>query len=286
MGTIVQKVERLLQRLVGPSVALNVAAQQGACVRADAAQLEQVLVNLVANARDAMPAGGGIDVRVATELRADQSQWALLEVEDRGVGIAPEVLRHIFEPFFSTKVNGTGLGLASSYGVVKQHGGEIDVHSELGRGTLVRVHLPCVPDPVSVVANPTPVPRGRGCVLLVDDDENVRATTARLLQKMGYQVLVAPDGASALELARSHAGALDVLLCDVVMPGRCGPDVARDVLGVSPETRVLFISGYPQGAEGALARHAFLQKPYTRASLAEKLDALRASPPRRGQTKL
>jgi PAS domain S-box-containing protein len=282
VGALVQKVERLLQRLVGPSVELTISVQQGARVRADAAQLEQVLVNLVANARDAMPDGGRIDVRVATALRPDQSQWAFLEVEDRGVGIAPEVLRHIFEPFFSTKVNGTGLGLASSYGVVKQHGGDIDVQSAQGKGTLVRVCLPCVPEPVSPAVNVAEVPSGRGCVLLVDDDENVRTTTARLLHRMGYQVLVAADGAAALELARRHMGKIDVLLCDVAMPGRSGPEVARDVLEVSPEIRVLFISGYPQGAEGALAHHAFLQKPYTRAMLGEKLDALRASPhPRR-----
>jgi len=283
VGSLVQKVERLLQRLVGPSVELAITAQQGARVRADAAQLEQVLVNLVANARDAMPEGGRIDVRVATALRADQRQWALLEVEDRGVGIAPEILRHVFEPFFSTKVNGTGLGLASSYGVVKQHGGDIDVQTEQGRGTLVRVCLPCVPDPVSGAANVALAPRGRGCILLVDDDENVRATTARLLHSMGYQVLIAGDGAGALELARRHVGEIDVLLCDVAMPGRSGPEVARDVLAVRPETRVLFISGYPQGAESALARHAFLQKPYTRASLGQKLDALRASPAHRDE---
>ena len=141
-----------------------------------------MLVNLVANARDALPGGGRIDVRVATALRADQSQWALLEVEDHGIGIAPEVLRHIFEPIISTKVNGTGLGLASSYGVVKQHGGDIDVQSQLGRGTLVRVCLPCVPEPVSGAVKIAPAPSGRGCILLVDDDESVRATTMRLLR--------------------------------------------------------------------------------------------------------
>ncbi|HEU4579828.1 MAG TPA: ATP-binding protein [Polyangiaceae bacterium] len=273
VGTLVLKVERLLQRLVGPGVELAISAEPGARVRADAAQLEQVLVNLVVNARDAMPGGGRLEVRVATDSRSSSCQ---LEVEDRGVGIAPDALRHVFEPFFSTKVNGTGLGLASSYGVIKQHGGEIHVQSQVGHGTLVRVSLPCVPDPPSARSGDAPLTAAQGCVLLVDDDESVRSTTSRLLQSMGYRVLIASDGAGALALARTHAGPIDVLVCDVAMPGRSGPEVAREVLAVRPETRVLFISGYPQGAESEIARHAFLQKPYTRASLAEKLGALRA----------
>jgi PAS domain S-box-containing protein len=273
VGTLVLQVERLLQRLVGPGVELAISAEPGARVRADAAQLEQVLVNLVVNARDAMPGGGRLEVRVATDSRSSSCQ---LEVEDRGVGIAPDALRHVFEPFFSTKVNGTGLGLASSYGVIKQHGGEIHVQSRVGHGTLVRVSLPCVPDPPSARSGDAPLTAAQGCVLLVDDDESVRSTTSRLLQSMGYRVLIASDGAGALALARTHAGPIDVLVCDVAMPGRSGPEVAREVLSVRPETRVLFISGYPQGAESEIARHAFLQKPYTRASLAEKLGALRA----------
>jgi PAS domain S-box-containing protein len=277
VGSLVLKVQRLLQRLVGPGVELSISAQPGARVRADAAQLEQVLVNLVVNARDAMPNGGRLEVRVATDTRGSQPQQVWLEVEDQGVGIAPEVLRHVFEPFFSTKVNGTGLGLASSYGVIKQHGGDIHVQSELGRGTLVRVSLPCVPEPPIARSSEAPLTAAHGCVLLVDDDESVRGTTGRLLQSMGYRVLIAADGARALELARSHAGQIDVLVCDVAMPGRSGPEVARDVLAVSPETRVLFISGYPQGAESEIACHAFLQKPYTRASLAEQLNALRGA---------
>jgi two-component system cell cycle sensor histidine kinase/response regulator CckA len=272
VGELVQKVERLLQRLVGPSVELAIAAERGVRVRADAAQLEQVLVNLVANARDAMPEGGRLDLRVAGRTRADQSRWVQIEVQDRGVGITPDVLRHVFEPFFTTKAKGTGLGLASSYGVVKQHGGDIDVQTEVGHGTSVCVSLPRVLEPASDAPTPTPLVGGEGCVLLVDDDEKVRATTGRLLQSIGYRVLFAADSVSALELARCHAGAIDVLVCDVAMPGRSGPEVARDVLGVSPATRVLFISGYPQGAD--MASHAFLQKPYSRASLAEKLSTL------------
>jgi PAS domain S-box-containing protein len=276
VSSLVLKIERLLQRLVGPSVELAISAPPGACVRADAAQLEQVLVNLVVNARDAMPSGGRLDVRVAADTEAAEPQvW--LEVEDRGVGIAPEVLRHVFEPFFSTKAHGTGLGLASSYGVIKQHGGDIHVQSEVGRGTLVRVSLPWVPEPSATRASEAPPFSGRGCVLLLDDDEQVRCTTGRLLQSMGYRVLLAADAARALELARTHAGEIDVLVCDVAMPGRSGPEVARELLAVSPATRVLLISGYPQGAESEIARHAFLQKPYTRASLAEKLNALRGA---------
>lgn len=281
VGALVTKVERLLARLVGPGLELVIAAGPGLCVRADAAQLEQVLVNLVANARDAMPSGGRIDVRVAMASDGERRDWIQIEVEDRGTGIDRETLRQVFDPFFTTKAHGTGLGLASAYGVIKQHGGDISVESEVGRGTCFRVSLPRVPArEAPLLAAPTLV-AGKGCVLVVDDDDAVRNTTGRMLESMGYAVRLANGSASAVELARQHAD-IDVLLCDVSMPGQSGPEVARQVLEVRPATRVLFISGYPQGEDIPLPRHAFLQKPFTRASLGAKLRALGSASTARG----
>jgi two-component system, cell cycle sensor histidine kinase and response regulator CckA len=274
VGALVAKVERLLARLVGPNVELVIAAGQGLCVRADAAQLEQVLVNLVANARDAMPSGGRIDVRVAALRDGDDREWIQIEVADQGVGIEPETLRQVFDPFFTTKAHGTGLGLASCYGVIKQHGGDIGVESEVGRGACFRVSLPRVGARVAPVLATPAVLAGTGRVLVVDDDDAVRNTTGRMLKSMGYDVLLASDARSAVDLARQHSAAIDVLLCDIAMPGRSGPEVAREVLEVSPDTRVLFISGYQQGGDASLARHSFLQKPFTRAALGAKLRAL------------
>jgi len=275
VGALVAKVERLLTRLVGPRIELSIAAGTALCVRADAAQLEQVLVNLVANARDAMPDGGRVDVRVGGTLDAERRGWVQIEVEDQGVGIASETLRHLFEPFFSTKAHGTGLGLASSYGVIKQHGGDIGVESDVGRGTRFCISLPRVPAREAYVPVAPAVASGTGRVLVVDDDDAVRSTTGRMLQSMGYDVLLASDADRALELAREHAGAIDVLLCDIAMPGRSGPEVAREVLALSPSTRVLFVSGYQEGTDTTLSRHSFLQKPFTRASLGAKLGALK-----------
>ncbi len=273
VGALVTKVERLLARLVGPSLELTISAGNALCVRADAAQLEQVLVNLVANARDAMPSGGRIDVRVAVASDRGCKDWIQIEVQDQGVGIDRETLRHVFDPFFTTKAHGTGLGLASCYGVIKQHGGDISVESEVGRGTCFRVSLPRVgAREAPVLATPSVV-TGTGRVLCVDDDDAVRNTTGRMLKSMGYEVLLASDAPSAVELARQHSD-IDVLLCDIAMPGRSGPEVARDVLEVSPGTRVLFISGYQQGGDASLSHHSFLQKPFTRAALGAKLSAL------------
>jgi signal transduction histidine kinase/CheY-like chemotaxis protein len=278
VAALVAKVERLLRRLVGPTIELIIEAEGGLTVHADAAQLEQVLVNLAVNSRDAMPAGGVLSVRVrADRLRLDldhEREVVVLEVEDQGIGMDAETIRHVFDPFFTTKDSGTGLGLASSYGIVRQHGGDILVDSELGRGARFRVVLPRTMRSGSVRAGKAREAVGAGCVLLVDDDESVRSTTARMLKSLGYDVVLAKSGEEALAIADAHPLPIDVLVCDVAMPERSGPEVARDVARLRPRIRTLLVSGYPEGAEDSLPGAAFLQKPYTRAALGEKLFAL------------
>jgi PAS domain S-box-containing protein len=278
VAALVTKVERLLQRLVGPTIELMIEAEQGLNVRADAAQLEQVLVNLVVNARDAMPGGGVLNLKVhADRLKLDvERDVVVLEVTDQGNGMDPDTIRHVFDPFFTTKDTGTGLGLASSYGIVQQHGGDILVDSEVGRGARFRVVLPRCESVGSVRVEAITKTNGAGCVLVVDDEDSVRNTTARILKSLGYDVVLARSGDEAVSIAESHPLPIDVLLCDVAMPDRSGPDVAREVTRVRPNIRTLFVSGYPEGVENSMANAAFLQKPYTRAALGAKLLALAA----------
>lgn len=279
LARLVQQVERLLRRLVGPTIALALdlsTRDEGLHVFADAAQLEQVLVNLVVNARDAMPNGGRVTVSLDTERDEAGAPWVVLTVADEGSGIQSQHLAHVFDPFFTTKPAGTGLGLASSYGVVKAHGGSISVVSEPGRGATFTVKLPRV-TPEQAAFTPTPASvTGRGLVLVVDDDDAVRSSTARMLQTLGYEVLTAASGAEAEALVKARDAKLDVLVCDLAMPNRSGPEVARSLTNLYPDLKVLFVSGYPRGAERELPAESFLQKPYDRDTLARKLAALRA----------
>ena len=274
LSLAIAKVDRLLRRLVGPTIRLDINAEPGLQVRADAAQLEQVLVNLVVNARDAMPNGGALDVRVRGDCRGT-AEVVVLEVEDHGVGMDSSTLGRLFDPFFSTKEKGTGLGLASSYGIVQQHGGDISVDSAPGSGARFRVVLPRVREAPVRPAAPVVEAAASGRVLLVDDDDAVRATTLRLLKSLGYEAVGARDGDEAVRIARTHAAPLDIMLCDIAMPGRSGPEVARDVAQIRPDIRILFVSGYPEGGEDTVAASGFLQKPFTRAALGAKLAALR-----------
>lgn len=277
---LVRKVERLLRRLVGPTVELVIdighADAFGLHVFADAAQLEQVLVNLVVNARDAMPRGGRVTVALGMEEADDRRAWVTLAVTDQGSGIQSQHLPHVFDPFFTTKPTGTGLGLASSYGVVKAHGGTISVESEPGRGATFKVKLPRVTPARVPTRSPGASRGGRGRVLVVDDDDAVRTSTARMLQTLGYEVLTAASGGEAEALARAGSGKLDLLVCDLAMPNRSGPDVARSLVQLHPGLKVLFVSGYPRGAERELPAESFLQKPYDRDTLARKLATLGA----------
>ncbi|MES1184910.1 MAG: ATP-binding protein [Myxococcales bacterium] len=281
VGALVMKVERLLRRLVGPTIDLLLETPEpetGLYVRADAAQLEQVLVNLVINARDAMPEGGRVCVRV--ELGQGEprpGEWVVLEVRDHGRGIDSQHLPHVFDPFFTTKESGTGLGLASSYGVVQAHGGSITVESEPGRGACFRVSLPRVRGELSETASAPRSAGARGRVLVVDDDTAVRVSTTRMLRTLGYEVLTAANGAEAEALASRRDGKLDVLVCDLAMPSKSGPEVAQLIRHIYPDIKVLFVSGYPRGVERELPAESFLQKPYDRETLARKLAALAAT---------
>jgi two-component system, cell cycle sensor histidine kinase and response regulator CckA len=282
VGALVKKVERLLRRLVGPTIDLVIetpeAGGAGLYVRADAAQLEQVLINLVINARDAMPEGGRVNVKLGVATAdAPPGEWIVLEVRDQGCGIETEHLAHVFDPFFTTKETGTGLGLASSYGVVQTHGGTITVESEPGRGACFKVSLPRVAPELAKTAQARS-DQGRGRVLVVDDDAAVRTSTTRMLQTLGYEVLAAADGAEAEALVERRDIELDLLVCDLAMPNKSGPEVAKSIRNIYPGIKVLFVSGYPRGAERELPAESFLQKPYDRDALARKLAALAPIP--------
>jgi len=271
LGALVGKVERLLRRLVGPQIELSFSLADGAWVHADAAQLEQVIVNLVANARDAMPNGGPVSVVLSV-----MPERVVLEVADHGSGMDENTRAHAFDPFFTTKTTGTGLGLASCYGIVQQHGGDIDVESEPGSGTRFRVQLPRATAPVPEAAKAIEKSEASvGTILVIDDDAVVRRTAVRLLRSLGYDVLVASGGEEAVALVSAYEGPIDAVLCDVAMPARSGLEVATDLRHIRPALRVLFVSGYSDTDLGPpTAGTAFLAKPYTRTDLAARLRQL------------
>jgi len=258
-------------------------------VRGDPGQIEQVLVNLVVNARDAMPSGGRIHIELdeveldggAGESRAAGAtgRYVRLSVADTGSGMTPDVVAQIFEPFFTTKDEGkgTGLGLATVYAIVQQGGGTIEVESQPGAGTTFRICLPQVAD-LDAVEVPhrdvRPASRGVETILLVEDDERVRALVGSVLRKSGYLVLEAAQGEPALDIARAYAAPIHLLLTDVVMPGMSGRVLSERVTSLRSETRVLFMSGYSDDAmlrHGIEAGSQFLQKPFSIDALAAKI---------------
>jgi two-component system cell cycle sensor histidine kinase/response regulator CckA len=296
-NALIENLENMLRRLIPEDVKLVTVLEPAAWkVRADAGQLEQVIMNLAVNARDAMPEGGTLTIETKNA-RLDASDapeietlrpgdFAMLAVTDTGVGMSAETQSHIFEPFFTTKGvgKGTGLGLATVYGIVKQSGGFIWVKSEPGFGTSFKIYLPRVEATLDDSGSPKPPEGAAGgseTVLLVEDEQAVRALARKLLERLGYKVLEAGNGTAALETARQHAGPIHVLLTDVVMPGLSGVDLAARVVALRPDTKVLFMSGY---TNDAIVRHGlvhegghFLQKPFTPDALARKLrEALHA----------
>jgi CheY-like chemotaxis protein len=286
----VARVNELLTRLIGEDVELIAElAPSVHPIEADAGQLEQVIVNLAVNARDAMPAGGRLIIATANiEAGAVDAEHlpdlkpcdhVMLSVSDSGEGMTPETLHQIFEPFFTTKEEGkgTGLGLATAFGIVKQSGGDIRVESEPGVGTRFEIYLPRAEAPVVRLAPAAPVPRapsGTETILLVEDEEQVRRLVGNALRSFGYAVLEAAHGEEALELAEATAH-IDLLLTDIVMPGLNGHELAQRLVDSRPGLRVLFTSGYPADAalrEGiAAARAAYLEKPYLPDELARKI---------------
>ncbi len=290
LNRVVDGLRKMLGRLLGEDVTLDLSLGAApATFRADPSQIEQILVNLAVNARDAMPNGGRLQIETSTvHLERDSSRrpsttqsgtYVRLRVSDSGVGMSEEVKRHLFEPFFTTKASGrgTGFGLAMVYGAVQQNQGEIEVYSEVGWGTTFCVHFPCVEQtPEPPVAMPrSPASFAGVTVLVVEDEAMVRRLCVAALEQLGCVALAAPDGESAIELARRHPGALDVLLTDVILPGINGHDLARKIQQERPEITVIFSSGYPENViahRGVLEPGLFfIGKPYTKAQLGAKL---------------
>jgi CheY-like chemotaxis protein len=287
----------MLNRLIGDDIeVVSVPRDDLGTIKADPVQIEQVLMNLVANARDAMLQGGKITITTANveldETNARQhplakpGPYVMLAVTDTGVGIDKETQPHIFEPFFSTKETGkgTGLGLATVFGIVKQSGGTISLHSEPGHGTTFKVYFPRHDESpvVSQEEKEMPVRLGSETLLLVDDAGPLRELTRRLLEDSGYTVLASGSPLEAIRIADQHKGALPLLITDVVMPGLSGPALAERVTAARPETRVLYTSGYTDDAiypHGKLGPNcAFLEKPFTRDDLMRKVRELLDSP--------
>ncbi len=288
---VVVNMDKLLRRLLGEDVELRtVLAPDLAAVKADPSQLEQIVLNLAVNARDAMPNGGKLTIEtqnveldqeyVRGHLSAQPGPYVMLAVSDTGVGMDAATQARIFEPFFTTKEQGkgTGLGLATVYGIVKQSGGWIWVYSEPGHGTSFKIYLPRVAEAVAPAA-PSPVPpvsvRGSETVLLVEDDEMIRKLVQKVLKANGYTVLVAASGGDAERVAGQHEGPIHLLMTDVVMPGLNGREVAQRLTAARAGIRVLYLSGY---TDDAIVHHgvldpgvAFLQKPFTPAVLGRKV---------------
>jgi PAS domain S-box-containing protein len=294
----VRNLDSMLRRLIREDIDLVLElTPQPIAVRSDPGQLEQVVLNLVVNARDAMPQSGRITIRsaaVVLDARQPENQppappgsYVHLAVSDTGGGLSDEARAHLFEPFFTTKElgKGTGLGLATVYGIVKQNGGFIYVDSSPGAGTTVRIYLPPAVGPVPTPEAPTPMPvteKGSETVLLVEDEAAVRQFARRALEANGYCVLPAADGTEALALAERHPGPIHVLLTDVVMPGMGGPELATRLAQRRPTVRVLFSSGYTDDAtvlQGVReAGTAFLQKPFAPEDLIRKLREVLSAP--------
>jgi PAS domain S-box-containing protein len=279
LNATVVDMDMMLRRVIGEDVELVAMLDPGlAPVRADPTQLEQVILNLVVNARDAMPNGGSMTIETANVTADEGAAFVELRLTDTGIGMGPAELRQLFDPFFTTKEGGTGLGLATVYGIVDQSGGRIEVESSPGLGASFRILLPAAADAVDA---PEPEPQapapasGEETVLLVEDEAIVRRLVAEILESNGYAVLQAGDGPSALELLRRHTGGVDLLLTDVVMPGMSGPDVAAAVATMRPGTHVLYISGYTDSAidhHGVLEPGiAYLPKPFSADDLSRKV---------------
>jgi two-component system, cell cycle sensor histidine kinase and response regulator CckA len=298
LNTIVIDTEKMLQRLLGENIELKTVLDPTlGLVKADQGQIEQVIINLAVNARDAMPEGGKLTIATANVEVDDNyvrqhapmstGSFVALTITDTGAGMDAEVQAHIFEPFFTTKERGkgTGLGLATVYGVVKQSGGFIWVQSEPGQGSTFRVLLPRIEESVGTVARdsrPSESWKGSETILLTEDEESLRGLILDMLSENGYAVLEAANATEAMEIARQARGKIDLLLTDVVMPGLGGPELADQLVALYPKIKVLYISGYTEFAapqsKFLQQGRPLLQKPFTQQSLARKIrDVLKDS---------
>jgi signal transduction histidine kinase len=287
----VQGIKDMLARVIGEDIDLEILPGNAKLhVKVDPTQLEQVVMNLVVNARDAMPEGGRLAIETS-EIDIDEEycsrnpearlgRHVMMAITDSGCGMPPEVLSRIFEPFFTTKEQGkgTGLGLATIYGIVKQSGGHISAYSEVGRGSTFKVYLPATQEEVDKPEVPSQervAPRGVETILLVEDEESLRSVTQEFLSNKGYRVIVAEDFHKALQASEDNQQHIDLLMTDVVLPGASGPKLADRLATVRPDMKVLFVSGYTADAlvHGDLHRtdFAFLSKPFSLNTLARKI---------------
>ena len=297
LNTLIVHMEKMLSRLIGEDVELiTVAAAEPATIRTDPGQLEQVVMNMVVNARDAMPGGGKLIIETANaqvnqtyagpNVDLKPGSYVVLAISDTGMGMDPETVTHLFEPFFTTKApgKGTGLGLATAYGIVKQSGGAISVYSEPGRGTTVKIYLPSAEAkaaPEAAAQSPAAALRGSETILVLEDEARVRKLVCEVLAARGYHVLEAVRGQEAIRLAKEHRGRIHLLLADVVMPEMSGPQALEQIRARHPNMKVLFMSGY---TDEAMMHHRildsgapFLQKPFLPEALARKVREVLAS---------
>ncbi|MDQ2999744.1 MAG: ATP-binding protein, partial [Fibrobacterota bacterium] len=296
LNQVVTEIRQMLGRLIGEDIQILTLGDPGlAKITADPGQMEQVILNLALNARDAMPTGGRLTIEAAnvrlekeqsgTFFAIDPGRYVRLTVTDTGVGMDDEIKAHLFEPFFTTKPpgQGTGLGLSTVYGIVKTSGGNLSVTSELGRGTTFSVYLPVVDqakdseetETVKPAVKSAPACSGKETILLVEDEDMVRRLVGQVLLSHGYTVLEAASGLAALELVDRNPGKIDLLLTDVVMAGMSGRELSEKLLLLRPDLKVLYMSGY---TDDAILRHgvfqnstAFLGKPFSPGALVRKL---------------
>jgi DNA-binding response OmpR family regulator len=294
LNAVITENLKMLTRLIGEDIDLvMIPGPELGAVKADPGQIEQVILNLAVNARDAMPHGGKLTIETAN-ITLDETyarmhapvqpgDYTMLAITDTGVGMDTETQSRIFEPFFTTKgTKGTGLGLSTVYGIVKQSGGYIWVYSEPGKGTSFKVYMPhvTVDEVAAVVEQPAaqaaaPVEAARETILVVEDETNLRRLTRQFLENQGYTVVEAPDGAAAVQICVAHQGTIHLMLTDVIMPGMNGRELAQRVAEIRPNMKVLYMSGYTENAighNGTLdAGITLLQKPFTLHALKAKV---------------
>jgi CheY-like chemotaxis protein len=298
LNSVVSNLEKMLGRLIGEDIdLLTITAPDLGQVKADPGQIEQVIINLIVNSRDAMPAGGKLTIQTANVvLNQEYSQnhvpiepgnYIMLAVSDTGTGMDAETQSRIFEPFFTTKTagKGTGLGLSTAYGIVKQSGGNIWVYSEVGKGTTFKIYLPRVDEATAADAAGNglrPAPHGTETILLVEDEEQVRQIAQQILTTLGYHVLPATNGQEALAVAEEHDGNIELTITDVVMPQLSGREMVERLVPLRPNMKVLYMSGY---TDDAIVRHGllderleFIQKPFAADAFARKIRSVLDSP--------
>jgi PAS domain S-box-containing protein len=291
LNTLLRDLEKMLRRIIGENIEMVIQlAEDLGRVRADVGQIEQVIMNLAVNARDAMPSGGKLTIETA-DVELDESyarshvdvkpgHYVMFSVSDTGVGMTPEVRERIFEPFFTTKDTGkgTGLGLSTAYGIVKQTKGHIWVYSVQGKGATFKIYLPRVDEPLEEIRKEVlkkELPRGDETILIVEDEEEVRKLAGKILERQGYKILETFDGDDALVACERHRSPIHLMLADVVMPGMSGYELAKLLKPLYPEIKVLYMSGY---TDDAIVRHGvlekgvnYIQKPFTMEGLARKV---------------